>query len=71
MWFLAQLAQKISNSIIVGWVFLWSTELKSIMFESKLHVFAIKLVSTSNLENSISVYVPGMLQDCLAHPNQK
>ena len=36
--------------------FLRSTELKSLIFESKLHVFAIETVSTPNLANSISVY---------------
>jgi hypothetical protein len=35
--------------------FLRSTELKSLIFESKLHVFDIETVSTPNLANSISV----------------
>ena len=40
---------------IISLAFSRSTELKSLMFESKLHVFDIKTVSTPNLENSISV----------------
>ena len=39
------------------WAFLRSTELKALRFESKLHVFPIKTVSTQNSANSISVVV--------------
>jgi hypothetical protein len=35
--------------------FLRSTELKSLIFESKLHVFAIKTVISSNLPKRIIV----------------
>ena len=42
--------------LIIFWVFLRSTELKSLIFNSKLHVFAIKTFISSNLPKRISVY---------------
>jgi hypothetical protein len=41
--------------LIIFWVFLRSTKLKSLKFKSKLHIFAVKTVISSNLPKRISV----------------
>ena len=44
-----------SGPLIIFLVFLRSNELKLLMFDSKLHVFAIKTVISPNLPKRISV----------------
>ena len=47
--------EKIFLAFLLFLATLWSTELKSLIFESKLHLFAIKTVISSNFPKRIRV----------------